>query len=548
MNSPKEKYLLCQLILKFKDETITPGEFELLDKILQESQDNIAFLTQIIELYTQLQRSGEVIQLKADNEILNDKLWQVLANEEKTAQIVKCQLPPSETSNMPIQTATGSRVRRSSLITFILSMAALIFFVLLARYLPAPAGIEVATLTDSMKAKWSDSTGSIAAGSRLVTGYTPLGLEEGFIELCFDNTAKFVIEAPAQFCLLTEDQINLNYGKLYAVVPPKAIGFIINTPNSRIIDLGTEFGVQAGLDGSTELHVIKGKINLLAGTSNKIAMEIRQGFAKLISANTCHVRDVPVNETEFVRSINSKNDTIWRGQKQINLADIVGGGSGLGTGKINRGIDPTTGNPSNERLGTRISPNDYHFVSSNPFIDGVFVPDGRTQQIISSQGHLFRECPATSGSCCENIITSNVRSLDSRVEQNIEVSDSLVHSILLHANMGITFDLQEIRKLLPGVNIVRFQSHFGIRKWALHPSASNADFWVLVDGKIKYTKEQVKIDEPGFVDVNLSEQDRFLTLILTDGSDPEGRILDGIVLQPNDSDWGIFANPVLILN
>ena len=113
--------------------------------------------------------------------------------------------------------------------------------------------------------------------------------------------------------------------------------------------------------------------------------------------------------------------------------------------------------------------------------------------------------------------------------------------------MGITFDLQAMRRLLPGANISRFQSKFGIRKWAIHPTASNADFWVLVDGKIRCEKRQVKIDELNFVDIELSEQDRFLTLIETDGGDPEGRILDGLVLSPNDSDWGIFVDPTLVL-
>jgi hypothetical protein len=439
------------------------------------------------------------------------------------------------------------KIHKIPLITTLILTAAMILVMVWAHFTPVSASKEVATLTDSIKARWSDSTGSITAGSRLTTGYTPLVLQEGIVELCFDNAAKVVIEAPAQFCLLTADQMKLDSGKLYAVVPQSAIGFCVNTPNSRVIDLGTEFGVRTDSEGSTELHVIKGKINLLAGTTNKIAMQISQGFAKFISGSTCQVRDIPVNETEFVRSINSKNDTIWRGQKEINLADIVGGGNGLGTGIIEMGIDPMSGKPSNISRETRKAENDYHPVPANPYIDGVFVPNGQTPQIVSSQGHLFGPCPVTCGLITEHIISSPVRSLDSRVERNTKVSDSPARSLLVHANVGITFDLQAIRQFLPGVNIVRFQSKFGIRKWAIHPTASNADFWILVDGKLRYEKKQVKINEPYSVDIELWEQDRFLTLIETDGGDPEGRILDGLTLSPSDSDWGMFINPVLIV-
>jgi hypothetical protein len=399
-----------------------------------------------------------------------------------------------------------------------------------------------------MNARWADTDTSMSKGTRFATGSTDFLLREGLAELTFDNDAKVTLEGPVEFQILTEDQIKLSYGRLYASVPQGAIGFTVNTSSARIIDLGTEFGIESDAHGDTYLHVMKGKTTLIAGEkSNKVSMEVIRGIAKKVSGGTQAVSDIAFRQDIFVRNINSDKNFIWKGQKELNLADIVGGGNGFGTGKVNIGIDSISGQPSNDLRETRKSANDYHPVPSNPYIDGVFVPNGQTQQIVSSQGHLFGECPATSGLCSQNIISSPVRSLDSRVDQNTEVSDSLAHSLLLHANIGITFDLQAIRKLLPGINIDRFQSKFGIRKWAIHPSASNADFWILVDGKLRYEKKQVKIDELYSVDIELSEQDRFLTLIETDGGDPEGRVFDGLVLPPNDSDWGIFVDPILVL-
>jgi hypothetical protein len=323
-------------------------------------------------------------------------------------------------------------------------------------------------------------------------------------------------------------------------VPDEAIGFSVYTQNAKIIDMGTEFAVLAELGGHTQLHVLKGTTLLMAGGASKVNMEVNEGSAKTISGEDGEISDVECRYDYFVRDIHSESNVVWRGQDRINLADIVGGGNGVGTGTVDMTIDPISGKPSKELWGRREAANDYRLVSSSPYIDGVFIPNGRTRQIISSEGHLFQECPATSGLCCESLIYTEMM-LDSLVDQTMKVYDSPSRTLLLHSNMGITFDLQAIRNLLPGVRIVRFQSKFGIRKWTARTSASNADFWILIDGKLTHKKTQVKENSLFDVDIELSENDRFLTLIETDGGDPEGRIFDDMVLMPIDSDWGMFV-------
>jgi hypothetical protein len=82
---------------------------------------------------------------------------------------------------------------------------------------------------------------------------------------------------------------------------------------------------------------------------------------------------------------------------------------------------------------------------------------------------------------------------------------------------------------------------------AIRPEASNADFWILVDGKIRHQKTQVKEKTLFSADIEISDKDRFLTLITTDGQDPEGRIWDNMPLTAIDSDWCMYADPGLIL-
>jgi hypothetical protein len=99
---------------------------------------------------------------------------------------------------------------------------------------------------------------------------------------------------------------------------------------------------------------------------------------------------------------------------------------------------------------------------------------------------------------------------------------------------------------MPEAGTIYFRTQIGIERMPFRPKASNADFWVLVDGKLRFNKTQVKHKSFHSVDVELSQSDRFLTLIVTDGGDPQARVVDGKNVSAIDSDWGMFAEPVLI--
>jgi hypothetical protein len=82
----------------------------------------------------------------------------------------------------------------------------------------------------------------------------------------------------------------------------------------------------------------------------------------------------------------------------------------------------------------------------------------------------------------------------------------------MHSNLGITFDLNAFRRLLPGVKIVQFQSDVGVSNTA--PGPFDADIWVLIDGRVRYKK--TGITQTGLLEslkIEIREQDSFLTLI-----------------------------------
>lgn len=552
MNSPEQDFVEVNRLIELAIEgSISTKQCQLLNDWIVNDPAIRRHYCEYIQLTVCIERLSDDMSLRDFPDcdiILDHDLWNQLAREEKTAP--EFDIPQKSSQQELIQKVVYPPREKRKLSKFSIFMlfnaAAIILFFVVLRFAPPPSGIEVATLADTVDAKWANVTFPMEKGTRLTTGNERLLLRNGYVELLFDNQTRVTVEGPAEFQILTDDRVCLNYGKAYIKVSKDAIGFSVYTKNAKIIDMGTEFGVLADFDGSTQLHVLKGKTMLMAGKAHNVNMEVSEGDAKKISDDIEEISDIQCRSDYFVREINSESNLVWKGQKAVDLTDIIGGGNGFGSGSINMTINPTSGEVSQESFGRQRASNDYHPVPSNPCIDGVFVPDGRTPQTISSQGHLFRECPQTSGLCCE-AINNNELILDARAAQIMEVSDSPVPSLLLHANMGVTFDLQEIRRLLPERNFVQFQSIVGIRQWALRPQASNADFWVLVDGKLKFKRTNLKIGELCAVNIGLSEQDRFLTLIETDGGDPDGRLLDDVVLTPIDSDWGMFAEPVLLL-
>ena len=64
--------------------------------------------------------------------------------------------------------------------------------------------------------------------------------------------------------------------------------------------------------------------------------------------------------------------------------------------------------------------------------------------------------------------------------------------LLLHANKGITFDLEAIRRANPGCRLLRFRAIAGNTETVSAKGESVcADFWVLVDGQSRFQRREI---------------------------------------------------------
>jgi hypothetical protein len=131
---------------------------------------------------------------------------------------------------------------------------------------------------------WQGAARGARVGSPLPAGVSRL--EAGVVEFVFAGGARVRIEGPAEFAPRSGMQIQLTRGRLMAYVPERAHGFTVITPSAEVVDLGTEFGVEVDGEGATDLHVIRGRVELKRLPAAKVP-ELRG--RQLIAGQAIHV-------------------------------------------------------------------------------------------------------------------------------------------------------------------------------------------------------------------------------------------------------------------
>ena len=218
----------------------------------------------------------------------------------------------------------------------------------------------------------------------------------------------------------------------------------------------------------------------------------------------------------------------------LDLADIVGGGNGRGSGTFGNGIDPRNAVVQTRKFGALGNVETNQFSKSKfPFVDGVVIADGKdgAKVPVSSTGLKVSGIPMTGGNAWDHIRNGPVASQHSPKHGEIDFTKDGNTLLGIHANAGIAFDLAEIRKAT-GETGMRFTSQVG---YFGAPGGNRADVWVFVDGEsaaqFKHLKRQ---DGLQAVDISLPESARFFTLLATDGENGYGHDQIG------------FGNPKLV--
>jgi hypothetical protein len=153
----------------------------------------------------------------------------------------------------------------------------------IGRRTPASATSNaVAMLNETANARWARLARSPEIGAPLEPGW--LKLEDGLAQIVFYSGARLVVEGPAHIQLVSANHAVIVRGKITAEVPPQARGFRIDTPQGKIIDLGTSFGLDVKAERA-EVHVFKGEVQVEAAFS-RTTENLLQGAAAVIGTST----------------------------------------------------------------------------------------------------------------------------------------------------------------------------------------------------------------------------------------------------------------------
>lgn len=136
---------------------------------------------------------------------------------------------------------------------------------------------------------------SLIEGSRLE-------LRQGSLEFTTDNGVTARVNAPADFTVLAENRIRQDLGIIHYRVPAEAIGFRVETPQLRIKDLGTEFGVIRRAGKPDEAHLLKGSIEVATNYGQQEGLVINKPQA-LVAGDDGTLKPTELRPDEFMTEL-----------------------------------------------------------------------------------------------------------------------------------------------------------------------------------------------------------------------------------------------------
>ena len=570
---------LCELLIQMIECRMTPEEFAELDEMLRTSAAAREFYLTFVTVQAGLGQTNVDIDLDTNedggvHQVMTDRLAQEREGHEALRNIVEQDLSKSAIQRA-IDVAAEEEIierrivpqkrryvfTRQDFVQSLTRIAAIVLFALSIVWLDAMVWrsqqppVRIGKITALRGEVHIEGTTERVRRDDVLFANTYAVGEQGYLECRLDNGVVTLVEGPARVQVQGQREFFMDWGKIFANVPQQAIGFTVSSPSSRVIDLGTEFGIEVQSDGSSRVYTYDGSVSLInMCESASISSEIlTAGAARQVDGQTGTKRKIGFKEDYFARKISENHAFIWRGQSSLDLGDILCGGNGFGTGDRNRIIDPMNGQYLALRQAKRNrhriwKSRDYMSVQQNQYIDGLFVPVGESKPVVvSSLGHTFAAFPDTDGRFSQymgNLSYTDIEFL--RHKDTPASSDHLKHLhgsddsvVYMHSNLGVTFDLKRMRDRLGGMQLTSFEAtclNYG------EPSnddrGSLADFFVLIDGEPRLEARDVAMDTPVPVSIALSGQDRFLTLVTTMGSDRFGSWFDRT----------LFVNPRLSLS
>lgn len=178
-----------------------------------------------------------------------------------------------------------------------------------------PVDDGIALLTQSVDAVWKGNhqpqTGAILSAGKLQ-------LEAGLAQIEFYSGACLILEGPVDLELVSANQAICRSGRLRALVPPQARGFSVTSPQFELVDLGTEFGMEVGVEGNSKVQVFDGEVELYPQGGGRARDKVHRllGGAGLSWLSSGEKTDIPTDPSSFPSFDDIRSRTQLRSQQQ----------------------------------------------------------------------------------------------------------------------------------------------------------------------------------------------------------------------------------------
>ncbi len=160
----------------------------------------------------------------------------------------------------------------------------------------------VARITGTHNCRWVGNDASRSPSAALAAG-EPLQLASGDVEILLQNQVRAILHGPARMRLRSAQRVELDAGSLSVTLPRAVRQFEVLTPTARIIDLGTQFAVEASA-AQTELHVLAGRVRVEPRHSTAQAQVVTAGQAVQIGAEGAQlVSSVRFDAEQFIAAL-----------------------------------------------------------------------------------------------------------------------------------------------------------------------------------------------------------------------------------------------------
>lgn len=147
---------------------------------------------------------------------------------------------------------------------------------------------------------WTNPATASRLGDDL--GRQRLSLAGGLAEVTFARGARMIVEGPAELEIRGPQHAYLHQGRAVTRLPEGTKGFILDSPRGALVDQGTEFAVNVGPSGDTEVHVLEGRVEANPDGADSVLNLIRDQAARLTAGN---VERFPADAAGFVTDLPS---------------------------------------------------------------------------------------------------------------------------------------------------------------------------------------------------------------------------------------------------